>query len=768
LLALSHARYLPAPPYCTEVAMRLQFDHSSLENFVKQHPFRLKAIAALFIAGGSTFTPLAMAATDTSAAAVPEASAGPALPLTMKTVVVTGSRVEHDSFDLPAAIDVVDANRIQQGQMRVNASEALVAVPGLVVQNRQNYAQDLQISSRGFGARSAFGVRGVRLISDGIPATMPDGQGQAATFDLDVAERIEVLRGPFSAIYGNHSGGVIQMFTKDGKGPATLETTVVGGSYGTHKIDISAQGYAGGTSDGSANGQTGGFGYVLDASRFDTDGYREHSAARRDQESAKLTFTPVPGSKWTIVANALQQDDTQDPLGVTWATYQADPRAGEIDSTDTQSPKRTLADRYNTRKSIHHQQAGSTYEQNFGDDRLHVMVYGGNRDVIQYQSFSKGFQAPASHSGGVIDFDRNFYGTDINWMAVRQVAGGKLSTTFGIDYGNSSDDRTGYENYIGDQFGVKGALRRDEVDTVSNFDPYVQTEWLRGPWVLSAGLRHSRVKVEVEDHYLSNGNDSGSLSYSHTTPVLGALYKISPVVNVYASAARGFETPTLNELFYSGTGGGFNFNLRPAQSTHVELGSKIVAGRNTRLDVALFQVRTSDELVVDSSSGGRTSYRNASKTLRRGVELSLDSSWNYGLSTRLAVTGLHAVYDEAFGSVAKGSRLPGVPSANLFGELAWKDSAENYGSALEMVASNKIYPEDTNLERPAPGYTIFNARVNAQQQAGNWRFKQFARLNNLFDRNYIGSVIVGDTNKRYYEAAPGRNWLLGVSAQYVF
>jgi iron complex outermembrane receptor protein len=727
---------------------------------VKQYPFRLNAIAALFVAGSHTLSPLAMAVPDTAVAA------DDTTPQTMKTVVVTGSRSEHASFDLPAAIDVVDAARIQEGQMRVNASEALVAVPGLVVQNRQNYAQDLQISSRGFGARSAFGVRGVRLISDGIPATMPDGQGQAATFDLDVAERIEVLRGPFSAIYGNHSGGVIQVFTKDGKGPASIDTTVLGGSYGTHKIDISAQGHTGASGDGTDS--QAGFGYVLDASRFDTDGYRAHSAARRDQESAKLTFTPLPGSKWTIVANALQQDDTQDPLGVTWATYQRDPSAGEIDSTDTQSPKRTLADRYNTRKSIDHQQAGSTYEQSFGDDRLHVMVYGGNRQVIQYQSFSKAFQAPASHSGGVIDFDRDFYGTDINWMMVRQLAGGKLSTTFGIDYGRSSDDRMGYENYIGNQFGVKGALRRDEVDTVENFDPYVQTEWLRGPWVLSAGLRHSRVKVEVDDHFLSNGDDSGSLSYSHTTPVLGALYKISPVVNVYASAARGFETPTLNELFYSGTGGGFNFNLSPAQSTHLELGSKIIVGRNTRLDVALFQVRTSDELVVDSSSGGRTSYRNASKTLRRGVELSLDSSWNYGLSTRLAVTGLHAVYDEAFGSVSKGSRLPGVPSANLFGELAWKDSTEGYGSALEMVASNKIYPEDTNLERPAPGYAVFNARVNAQQHVGNWRFKQFVRLNNLFDRNYIGSVIVGDSNKRYYEAAPGRNWLLGISAQYVF
>ena len=717
---------------------------------MKQHPVRLNAIAALFALGGSA----CVAVSATAAAPAPDANAD-ALPMA-DVVVVSATRVGHASFDMPASIDVIDSARIQDGQMRVNASEALAAVPGLVVQNRQNYAQDLQISSRGFGARSAFGVRGVRLISDGIPATMPDGQGQAATFNLDTAERIEVLRGPFSAIYGNHSGGVIQLFSKDGQNPPSVELNVTGGSYGTNKVDLSAQ------------GQAGGIGYVLDGSRFRTDGFRDHSAATREQAFGKITVKPNADSKLTIVANSLHQGNTQDPLGATWATFARDPRAGEIDQTDTQNPKRTLAERYNTRKSIDHQQIGATYEQRFGDDRLHVTAYGGNRDVIQYQAFTKGFQAPASHSGGVVDFQRNFYGVDTNWLHVNQLAGGKLSTTIGVDYGRSSDDRTGYENYIGNTFGVKGKLRRDERDVVSSLDPYIQTEWESGPWMLSAGLRYSKMKVEVTDHFLSNGNDSGSLEYSHTTPVLGLRYAVSPTLNVYASAARGFEAPTLNELFYSGAGGGFNFNLKPATSTNLEAGVKARINQNTRLNAAVFQIHTNDELVVDSSSGGRTSYKNASKTLRQGVEVSLDSSLPYGFTTKLALTSLHAVYDEAFNGVREGSRLPGVPSANLFAELAWKDTFDRYGAALEGVATNKIYAEDSNAEKPAPGYTVVNARVNAKQSVGNWRFKQFARLNNLFDRTYVGSVIVGDSNKRYYEAAPGRNWLLGVSAQYVF
>ncbi len=709
---------------------------------MKRSPIQLNAVAALFALGASG---LASAADNADAPVAP-----------VDVVVVSATRVGHTIFDMPAAIDVVDAARIHEAQARVNASEALAAVPGLVAQNRQNYAQDLQISSRGFGARSTFGVRGVRLIADGIPASMPDGQGQAATFNLDMAERIEVLRGPFSAIYGNHSGGVIQMFTRDGEGAPTIETSLTAGSYGTRKADVNAQ------------GKQADIGYVLDASRFETDGYRAHSAATRDQAFAKLTLEPLENAKLTIVANALRQDDTQDPLGVTWAAYQRDPRAGETDASDPQVPKRTLADRYNTRKSIDHTQVGATWEQRFGQDRLRVTAYGGNREVIQYQAFSRAFQAPATHSGGVVDFDRDFYGSDVSWMHVSRLAGGKLSTTVGVEYGRSTDGRKGYENFIGSQFGVKGALRRDEQDKVSNLDPYVQTEWQSGAWMLSAGLRRSSVKISVDDRFLGNGNDSGSLEYSHTTPVLGVLYRVSPMLNVYASAARGFETPTLNELFYSATGGGFNFGLQPAKSTHLEAGVKSRLDERTSINAAVFQVRTTDEVVVDSSGGGRTSYRNASKTLRQGLEVSLDSSWRYGLSTRVALTSLRAIYDQSYGTVLEGSRLPGVPNANAYAELAWKDGGDRYGAALEAIASSKIYADDGNVDQPAPGYGILNARVSAKQQWRGWRFKQFVRLNNLLDKNYVGSVIVGDTNKRYYEAAPQRNWLIGASAQYQF
>ena len=713
-------------------------------------PVQRRLALAVLSALGAGLAQAAAPAPEPAAAAAQDETGAP-----VPVVVVSASRAARDSLDLPAAVAVVDAARIGAGQPRVNASEALAAVPGLVALNRQNYAQDLQISSRGFGARSAFGVRGVRLVADGIPATMPDGQGQAATFNLDLADRIEVLRGPFSALYGNHAGGVILMLTRDGAGPPSVETTLSAGSYGSRKVDLNAQ------------GESGGVGYVIDASRFDTDGYRAHSAARRDQSFAKLSVNTGAEGKLTLTGSSMSMNNADDPLGVKWSTFERDPRAGEADISDPAG--RSFAERYDTRKNINHRQGGVSWEGRLGaHDRLQASVYGGNRHVVQYQSFSRSFQAPASHSGGVVDFARDFYGANLAWQHATGFAGGELTTTAGIEYGRSEDDRQGYENFAGERLGVRGALRRDETDTVSSVDPYLQAAWDRGPWQLSGGLRYSRMRVAVHDAFWGNGNDSGSLRFGNTTPALGLLYRVNPALKLYASAARGFEAPTLNELFYSGAAGGFNYTLAPATSRHLELGAKALVGHHTRAELALFQVRTEDELVVDVSSGGRSSYRNGGKTLRQGLELSLDTRWSHGLNTRLAATRLRAIYDAPFGAVPAGSHLPGVPGANLFGELAWKDSGGRFGAALEAQASGKIHVDDANAERAAPGYGVLNLRVHARQERGAWQFRQFARLNNLLDRQYVGSVIVGDSSKRYYEAAPGINWLVGVNAAYRF
>ena len=245
-------------------------------------------------------------------------------------------------------------------------------------------------------------------------------------------------------------------------------------------------------------------------------------------------------------------------------------------------------------------------------------------------------------------------------------------------------------------------------------------------------------------------------------------------MNAYLSAARGFETPTFNELFYSAGGKGFNFGLDATTSHHLEIGLKAQPGRDTRVDLAVFAINTENELVVDQSLGGRTSYRNAGSTSRRGIELTIDSTFGGGFSGRLSVAALRAIYDEAFltnvgvgGSlvtkqVAVGARLPGAPNATAFAELAWADPTRGINTALEVVARGHLYVEDSNSFAPAPGYGIVNLRLSHEDVAAGWQLKEFVRVENLFNRAYIGSVIVADNNNRYYETAPDRNWLLGV------
>lgn len=674
----------------------------------------------------------------------------------LNPVVVTGAPTATESFELPYSVDSVDLRANQAGNLGVNASEALAGVPGLVIQNRQNYAQDLQISVRGFGARAAFGVRGVKLIADGIPATNPDGQGQAATFNLDTAERIEVMRGPFATVYGNHAGGVIQLFSRKGEGDPRVRASVLGGSWGTTKFGIGAE------------GEKNGVGFVLDASRFDTDGYRDHSKTRRDQGFAKLTLNPDEDSTLTLVANGLRQPETEDPLGVEWETYQRDPRAVEGVATE-----------FNTRKSIHHLQGGGTYERRFGEDRLQVSAYTGRRSVTQYQSIPRFVQIPtlanperANHAGGVVDFDRDFYGLGARWIAQRTIGPGELTFTAGMDYDRSEDDRRGYENFIGQTLGVKGQLRRNEIDTVTSVDPYAQAMWKQGPWQWSLGVRHSRVSFKVEDQYIVgiNGNDSGSVRFSETTPAIGVVYAISPAMNVYASAGKGFETPTLNELSY-GTDGKFNFNLKPSTSQQIEVGTKAFLGDDTRLNAALFHIETDDEIVVAGASGGRTSYQNAGRTLRQGVELAIESELARNLTGRAALTWMKAEYDEAFisrgATIPSGNRIPGVPQFAAYAELAWQPIAD-VTLAGEAVYRGKVQVSDANNEPAAPAYTLFNLRLAAEQRQGPWTFGQLLRVDNLFDRKHVGSVIVGDSNKRYYEPGPERGVYAGVSASYRF
>jgi iron complex outermembrane receptor protein len=634
-------------------------------------------------------------------------------------VVVTATRVPQPSLEIPASVDRIYAEEIRAGRAQVNLSESLGRVPGIVVQNRQNYAQDLQISSRGFGARSTFGVRGIRLIADGIPATMPDGQGQASTFALGSAERIEVLRGPFSALYGNAAGGVIAIDTEDPPADPLAEPSLFAGSYDTWKAAL----------------KFGGRHALAEVSRFDTGGYREHSAATRDQLNAKLRIESL-----TIVANSLRQPDSQDPGGLTRAQLEADPRQ----ASPTAAP-------FATRKTVNQDQAGLRFQHRLGgSSSLEASAYAGQREVRQFLGFAGDF---GLSSGGVVDLDRNYAGA-----ALRFLSGETLRLSAGLEYERMDERRRGFVN----DGGVAGALRRDEDDVVDSTDLFAQAEWrFAERWSAHGGLRTSRVEFRATDHFIGGANpdDSGSRSYSATTPVAGLLFRLSQNSSFYGNIGRGFETPTFAELAHQNTGSGLNLTLQPARSRHAEVGAKALFPKLARANAALFDIAVDDEIVVDVSAGGRTTFRNAGRTERRGLEIAAETLLAGPWHAELAFTRLDAVFEDS------GNLLPGVPRTQAYASLRYRRDA--YYAQLEAVRRSRVAVNDANAQF-ADAYAVASFVAGLVQRGERWRVTEFVRIDNIADRNYAGSVIVNEGNGRFYEPAPGRNYLVGMQAALQF
>ena len=662
-------------------------------------------------------------------------------------IVVSATRSERRSFDVPVAIDAVGGDTLREGQPKVNLSESLGRVPGLVLQNRQNYAQDLQLSIRGFGARATFGIRGVKLYADGIPATMPDGQGQAANFNLSSAQRIEVMRGPIASLYGNSSGGVVQLFTADGPRQPTLSGEALAGAWGTRRIGA------------QAGGESGAFSALADWSRFHTDGYRAHSQADREQFNAKLKWKAGGDTSLTLVLNALYQPETRDPLGLTRDQAAADPRQADASATT-----------FNTRKTIRQEQAGVTLERRLGGgNRLRASAFFGDRQVRQFLAFTG---SGITSSGGVVDLDRAFGGVSLAWISDGVWLGRPLSLTAGLEHETMQERRRGYVN----DFGTMGALRRDEDDRVEGTNLFAQAD-LRFAERASAtlGLRTTRVSFDSRDHFVSGANpdDSGRAVFSNTRPVAGLTYRVAPELNLYASAGGGFETPTFAELAYRPGGTGLNFALKPSRSSSVEAGLKGNISDYQRLSLARFETVTRDEIVVDAASGGRTIYKNAGRTRRSGWEASWQGLLPAGFDAWVAYTLLDARFDEAFTSgapaltVPAGNRIPGVPRSSLYAELQWRDPGSGFSAALEARRNAKVHVDDRDSDAAA-AYTVANLRAGFEQKARAWRISETLRIDNLADRRYIGSVIVADSNGRFFEPAPGRSVSVIVSSRLAF
>jgi len=673
-----------------------------------------------------------------------------------QTVVVTATRTETPAFEVPASIDSLDGSRIRADRLQVNLSESLAAVPGLQARDRQNLAQDVQVSVRGFGARSSFGIRGVRLYVDGIPATLPDGQGQLSNIELGSVERFEVLRGPFSALYGNSSGGVLQAFTEDGRGQPTFTPAFAAGSDGALRASLKLSGGAGA------------FGYTASTSHFETDGYRRHSAARRQLANAKLHWQPDSETRWTLIANHVALPFAQDPLGLTRAQFEADPRGVD-----------PVAETFNTRKTVSQTQLGLRGEQRFGVfGQLTLMLYGGQRETEQFQAIPTATQGNALHPGGVIQLERSYRGTDLRWTSTLGAAERPLTLVAGLSHDQLDEHRSGRQNFIGSTLGVEGALRRDEDNRASNLDPYLQLAWRATETLnLHAGVRNSRIRFRSEDRYIvgTNPDDSGSVDFQATLPVLGLSWAVAPAWRVYATAGRGFETPTLNELAYRAGGGtGLNFALRPARSDNAELGVKARLGAWGEGSLAAFAVRTRDEIVTLSNQGGRATFTNAGATRRTGWEASWVAVVAEALELRAAWTHVDARYRTAFNTCAgtpcttptlvipAGNRLPGVARSGASVSAQWAP-VQGWRAGVELRGTSRVYVNDANSDA-AEGATTINLSTGYTLKWGGAEISAFVRMDNVAGETYAGSVIVNEGNSRFFEPAPGRTALVGLSA----
>jgi iron complex outermembrane receptor protein len=715
--------------------------------------WRLDSIIAMAMMLSALATPSVRAQDQTTSASTPTATPSKKT-TTLPVVKVNASRMAIPPFDLPASLSIVQVAPADAGQPGVNLSESVVGVPGILARDRQNYAQDEQISIRGFGSRATFGVRSIRLYADGIPATLPDGQGQVSQFNFDSADRVEVLRGPFSVLYGNAAGGVVQVWTADGTPTPVTTIGMNAGSNDSFRYSVDTRGTVGPVD------------YNVAGSNFISGGYRQHSRVRRQSDNAKFGIDLGGQKKLTVVLNRLYEPVSQDELGLTRAQVDADPRQAT-----------SVATQFNTRKSTTQTQLGLIYEQQIdSDDQFRALAYYGQRSILQYQAIPVATQKNPLQSGGVVAPDTNYGGTDARWTHSGELADRDYEFVLGASGDYQRQHRLGYNNFVGDELGVIGALRRNEDDNVTNVAEYAQWYWhFADRWSLLLGLRHDDVRFAEHDFYITatNPNDSGNVNYTATTPVAGLDFRPNDDLRLYVSYGKGFETPSYNELGYRSDGlSGLAFNLLPAKSQNYEIGAKWQVAPGLEFDAAGFRTDTHNELAIDTNENGRSTYQNVGATRRQGYELSLTGQLGNDFQLSAGFTHLQARFRSSFltcvttpcalptAVVAAGSRIPGVP--DNYGSLRLQHGTDlgwREGIDLSGVGSVTVNDIDT---QSAAGYGLIGIDTGytfALSQTS--RLQLSARVDNLADRRYIGSVIVNDANGRYFEPGPDRTYMLG-------
>lgn len=652
----------------------------------------------------------------------------------LEDIIVSATRAEKPLYKIPAAIGVVDKNDIGFGKQRIGLDESLVRIPGMFMQNRYNFAQSLKISIRGFGARANFGTRGIKLYQDGIPLTTVDGQGGIEDIDLNSINRIEVMRGPASSLYGSSSGGVIHFFTGDEDDVEPyVESNVSLGEYQSKIGNI------------KTGGQIDKLSYFLNLSHLDVTGYRSHSRARNTKFNSKFKYKIDDTSDFTTIFTAYDAPQADDPGGIDQASVNADRR---------QARPRNVA--FNSGEDIDQQKLGFTYRKQVTPDQELIL-----RNYYVHRNFQG--LLPLFTPDGFVEFDRFQYGGGAQYNIASQLFGKSNRTTLGFDIDTQEDDRQRYAN----NNGVQGALALNQLEQGDSLGIYIRNELaITDNFELSLGLRYDKVDLEVDDVFLGDGDQSAELNFEELSPMAGVSWAINPGTNIYANISSVFETPTFTELDDVATSGFANVSAQKAWN--YEIGVKGYVNPRFNYDLAVFHIEVEDEIINVVNIGGRTFFNNADTT-RNGVEASVSFIPVTGVNMLMSYTYSDFTFDNFPASVCTtcaGNELPGLPEHNFYTELAYTHPS-GFFSSIDFQYVSNMYVDNANTAQNRP-YGVSNLRAGYIKTMGDLEITPYMGINNLFDEEYIGNVRINAFGGRFFEPAPEFNVYAGIGVRYLY
>ena len=652
---------------------------------------------------------------------------------------------------VPYAVGVVDRNEIQRGQQTVGLDEALNNLPGVVVANRYNFSLDQRISIRGAGSRSNFGVRGLKILLDGVPQTLPDGQSQLTNIDFANVARAEVLRGASSSLYGNASGGVIAFSSEPAAaGPFAQRVRVEGGTGKRDRDDFYKW-------QSWTSGRSGNVSGTLSVSQFKTDGFRQHSAAEFRQLSAALDYAVTGSTLATLRLGLADNPRGQNPGVLTRAEYVANP-----DSAASNNIRRGA-----DKDAQQHQLALRVRHFDAGGNEYEATVFGLLRDLANPLAAPPDV-SPGPTAGTYVAIDRAVGGARV--ALSRRLGGGEQSPRFtaGVDLQRMRDDR---QNLVSDAGRPTSVVFLDQLEQVTEFGPFAQVQWNPGErWLVSGGARFDWVRFDLADRFTSNGDDSSARTMSAVSGHLGLSLSFGDQFVPYVNVATAFETPTTTELVNQPDGsGGFNPALGPQRAVNYEIGARGQPVPSVTYSVALFLGRISDAIVQGPEVGGRAFFRNAGKTHNDGAEVGVSVSPAAGVMLRGSYTYARyrfTDYQLADGTVVDGNRFPGVPEH--FWRIGLRTSlpGDFFLDADQTITSSIVADDANTIYVDAWGAGITNLRLGWDGESGQLEVAPFIGVNNLWDRRYVGSVTLNGLGGRVLEPAPRRIVYIGTELGY--